>query len=64
MDGFVLIRRNGFLMNGNFRMLLKESFVVEIDVPDDAEVVCNNADFVDVAEMPINIELPDFGIGS
>ena len=64
MDRFVLIRRIGFLKNGNFRMLLKESVVVEIDVPDDAEAICNNADFIGVAEMPIDIELLDFGIGS
>lgn len=62
MDGFVLIRRIGFLINGNFGMLLKESFVVEIDVPDDTEAVCNNPDFIGVAEMPVDIERLDFGI--
>ena len=64
MDRFVLIRRIGFLRNGNFRMLLKESFVVEINVPDNAEAISNNSYLIGVTEMPIDIELFDLRIGS
>ncbi len=63
MNGFVFIRRIGFLFNGNFRTLFKESLVVKLNVLDDAESICNNPYLIGVAEIPIDIELLDFRIG-
>lgn len=45
-------------------MFFKEDLVVKTDVPDNAEAICNNSDLIGVAEMPIDIELLDFHIGS
>lgn len=64
MNRFVFIRGIGFLINGNSRVLLKESLVVKLNVSDDAEAICNNPDFIGVAEMPVDIELLDFEIVS
>lgn len=44
MNRFVFIRRIGLLFNDNFRVFFKESLVVKIDMPDDAETICNNPD--------------------
>lgn len=64
MNRFVFIRGIRFLINGNSRVLFKESLVVKRNVPDDAEAICNNPDFIGVVEMPVDIELLDFEIGS
>lgn len=38
-------------------------FVVKRNVSDNAKTICNNAQFISIAEISIDIYLPDSGIG-
>lgn len=57
MDRFIFIRGIGFLLNDDFRMLVKESLIIEVDVSDNAQAIGNNAEFIGIAEMAVNVEL-------
>ena len=59
----VLIRGIRFLSNNDLRMGFEKIFVVKGNMPDDAQSVCNDAEFKSIAEMPINVHLLDCGVG-
>ena len=63
MDRFIFIRGIRFLFDRYLRVCGEEIFIVKRNMADDAETVCNNAEFEDIAEMPIDIELFDLRIG-
>lgn len=63
MNALILVRGIGFLFNNDVRMRCHKIFVIKRDVPDDTQPVGNNAKLEDIAEMPIDIQLPDFRIG-
>jgi hypothetical protein len=44
-------------------MGFEKIFVVKRNMPDDAQSVCNDAEFKSKAEMPIGIHLLDSGVG-
>ena len=58
-----MIRGTGFLFYWYFGMGLFETVIQKSDVADDAKAICNNLDFIGIAEMLVDIELLDFGIG-
>ena len=45
-------------------MLFKKIFVVEVDMPDNAQTICDNTKFVGITKMPINVKLLYIGICS
>ena len=57
MDRFIFIRGIGLLFKNNFRMLVKKILVVEVNMPDDTQTICDNAEFVGITKMPVNVEL-------
>ena len=59
----VLVRRTRFLSNNDLGMGFEKIFVVKGNMPDDAQPVCNDAEFKSIAEMPIDIHLLDSGVG-
>ena len=61
---FVFIWRIRFLFNNDIRMSLKEVFVIKSNVTDDAKTICNDAKFIGVTEMSIDVHLLDCLIGS
>lgn len=40
-------------------MSLKEVFVIKSNVTDDAKTICNDAKFIGVTEMSIDVHLPE-----
>ena len=44
-------------------MSLKEVFVIKSNVTDDAKTICNDAKFIGVTEMSIDVHLLDCLIG-
>ena len=59
----VLIRGIRFLSNNDLRMGFEKIFVVKGNMPDDAQSVCNDAEFKSIAEMSIDVHLLDCGVG-
>ena len=57
MDGLILIGRIRFLPEDDLRMFIKEILVIELDMPDNAESIGDNAKFIGIAEMAVNVEL-------
>ena len=64
MDRFILVRGIGFLFNDDFGMPVKESLIIEVDVPDNAQTIGNNAKFIGIAEVAVNVELFNVRVGS
>ncbi len=62
-EALVLIRGIRFLSNNDLGMGFEKIFVVKGNMPDDAQSVCNDAEFKSKAEMPIGIHLLDSGVG-
>ena len=60
---FVLVRRTRFLSNNDLGMGFEKIFVVKGNMPDDAQSVCNDAEFKSIAEMSIDVHLLDCGVG-
>ncbi len=44
-------------------MGFEKIFVVKGNMPDDAQPVCKDTEFKSIAEMPIDVHLPDGGVG-
>ena len=63
MDRFVLIWGIGFLIHRDFRMFVKEIFIVEADMPDNPYAVCDDAKFIGIAKMAVNVKLLNIRIG-
>ena len=59
----VLVRGIRFLSNNDLGMGFEKIFVVKGNMPDDTQPICNDAEFKSIAEMPIDIHLPDCGGG-
>lgn len=59
MDRFIFIGRIRLLLNNDFRMLIKEIFVIEVDMADNAQTVCDNAEFIGITKMPVDVKLFD-----
>lgn len=62
MHRFIFIRGVGFPVQADIGMLAEEIFVIKVDVPDNAQTVCDNAEFISITKMPVNVELFDFRI--
>ena len=45
-------------------MLIKEIFIIEADMPYNAKSVCDDAEFIGIAKMAVNIKLLNIRIGS
>lgn len=54
---FILIREVGFLFNHNVPVYLKKSFVVKGNISNNAKPICNNTEFIGIAEVSVNIYL-------
>ena len=59
MNRFILIRGIGFLFKDDFRMMIKEILIIEADMPYNAQAVGDDAEFIGIAEMAVNVELPE-----
>ena len=57
MNRFILIRGIGFLFKDDFRMMIKEILIIEADMPYNAQAVGDDAEFIGIAEMAVNVEL-------
>jgi hypothetical protein len=44
-------------------MISQKIRIIESDIPDNAKSIGDDAEFVDVTEMTINVELFDFRVG-
>ena len=64
MDGFIFIRGASLFLNNDLRMAVEKVFIVKGKMADDPKAICNNTDFVGIAEMAVNIELFDLRVGS
>ena len=56
-EAFIFIWGIGFLFNGDIRMGFQKIFILESNVPDNAKAVCKDAEFIGIAEMPVDIHL-------
>jgi len=63
MKRFILIGRIGFFLDRNLRMFSQKIRIIESDIPDNARAIGDDAEFVDITEMTVNVELFDFRIG-
>lgn len=57
MNRFILIWGIGFLFKDDFRMQIKEILIIEADMPYNAQTVGDDAEFIGIAEMAVNVEL-------
>ena len=64
MDGFIFIRGAGLFPNNDLRMVFEKIIIVKGKVADDPKAICDNTDFVGIAEVAVNVELPDLRVGS
>lgn len=64
MDRFIFIGRIRLLLNNDFRMFNKEIFVIEVDMADNAQTVCDNAEFIGITKMPVDVKLFDIRIAA
>lgn len=51
-----------FFSNHDFGMRFEEGFVIKGNIPDDAQSICEDAEFVGIAKMPIDVHLLNSGI--
>lgn len=63
MDTLIFIRRTGFLFHNDIRMGRHKVPVIKRDMTYDTQPVGDNAKLEDIAEMSIDIQLPDLRIG-
>ncbi len=63
MNRFILIRGIGFLFKDDFRMMIKEILIIEADMPYNAQAVGDDAEFIGIAEMAVNVELFNVRVG-
>ena len=59
MYTLILIWGIGFFIDHNVGMRRKKILIVKREVPYDTKTVGNNAKFEDIAEVPIDVQLPD-----
>lgn len=45
-------------------MFVEESLIIEVDMPDNPKVIGDNANFIGIAKMAVDIELPDIRVRS
>lgn len=57
--GFILIGGIGLLSNPDIGVSIQEVLVVKGNVPYNAEAVGNDAEFISITEMPVDVDLPD-----
>lgn len=62
MHGFIFIRGVRFLVQADIGMSAEEIFIIKVDVSDNAQPVCDNAEFISITKMPVNVELFNFRI--
>ena len=55
MNTFIFVRGIGFLFDNDIRMRQHKFFVIKRDMSDNAQPVGDNAEFEDIAKMPIDI---------
>lgn len=53
----ILIRGVGFLLDDDIRVCIKEGLIVEGDVPDNAQPVCEDAELEGIAEVAVDVHL-------
>lgn len=49
---FIFIRGVGFPVQDDIGMLAEEIFIIKVDVSDNAQSVCDNAEFISITKMP------------
>ena len=57
VDGFTLIRRIRFFIDSVLRVFMKEIRVVKVDIVDDTQAISDDAKFLGITEIVINIEM-------
>ena len=62
MYTLILIWGIGFFIDHNVGMRRKKILIVKREVPYDTKTVGNNAKFEDIAEVPIDVQLPDLRV--
>lgn len=56
-DGFVFVGGSGFLFHGHLGVCGFKTLIEKSDMPDNAETVSEDGEFISIAEMPIDILL-------
>ena len=63
MDGLIFIRGIRFFINQDIGMLIKEVFIIKVNMAEDAQAVGDEGKFIGITEIPVNEKLFDQRIG-
>ena len=63
MNGFILIWRVRFLFENDFGIFIKKVPIIKTDMADNPQTIGDDAKVIGIAEMAVNIELFNVGVG-